>query len=106
MAGVQKRTAFLVVEHDHTVTGNAEYVDFHDWATCATSVGSCMEPFMPNMRLGIGTAQTVAQYDNRDQIAMINKIQEVDKGQLNALFLDVNGGRVHSVNHQLFRLRG
>jgi len=105
MAGVQKRTVFMVVEHDHTISGNAQVMDFHDWATCATSVGSCMEPFMPNMRLGIGTAQTLAQYDNRDQIAMINKIQEVDKGQLNALFVDVDGAQVHSVSSQVFRLR-
>ena len=105
MAGIQKRTVFMVADNSHTMDGQTPALNFEDWASCVTSIGTCMEPFMPNFRVGVGTLQTTAQYDNRDQMAMINKIITVGKGQLNALIADGVAPRVHSLSPQVFRLR-
>jgi len=103
MSGIQKRTVFVVLDKSHTITGQTPVYDFLDWASCVTSVGQCMEPFLANNRAGMEGSST--KFEPRDQIAMINKLEFVEPGSLRYLIGQVDDHSVHSLTPQVLRQR-
>jgi hypothetical protein len=103
MSGIQKRTVFMVIDKSHTITGQTPVYDFLDWASCVTSVGQCMEPFLPNNRAGMEGSAT--KFEPRDMMAMINKIDCVEPGRIRQLIGNVDDHSVHSLTPQVLRQR-
>ncbi len=100
MAGIQKRTVFMVNDTSHTNDVRPS-VGFLDWATCATSVGTCVEPFIVNQKATVGNGYA-NKFDSRDQMSMINKIDVVDsRGALINLLIGDAAPRLHSLDPQV-----
>lgn len=88
MTSILKRTVFI--------EENGGALTFQDWALCTTTLGTMVEPFMPNTRKSNDVG--MIDFDPTDEISRIDQIQRINSDLLPKLLSggdDVLHGGTH-----------